>query len=111
MLRGEITAAVGREYGWPALKETPQIGDVGSGVVYAGTYESANGRIRVMQDRSRLLLEVPHQQAIPAYPATAGEFFAKAINLRLRFSGADAARPSEVTVVTGSNAELYKRAD
>jgi CubicO group peptidase (beta-lactamase class C family) len=111
MLRGEITAAVGREYGWPALKDTPEISDIGPKVAYAGTYESVNGRIRVAQDSNRLLVEFAFQQALPLYPAAAGEFFARAINLRLRFAGVDPARPSELTVVNGNKTELFKRTD
>jgi CubicO group peptidase (beta-lactamase class C family) len=111
MLRGEITAAVGREYGWPALKDTPQIGDIAPEVAYAGIYESVNGRIQVAQDSNRLLVEFASQQALVLYPAAAGEFFARAINLRLRFAGAVPARPSELTVVNGSRTELFKRTD
>ncbi|HEV7138808.1 MAG TPA: serine hydrolase domain-containing protein [Steroidobacteraceae bacterium] len=109
MLRGEITAAVGREYGWPALKDIPEISDIVPGVGYAGTYESVNGRIVVAQDGNRLLVEFEGQSALPVYPAAAGEFVARAINLRLLFAGDDPARPSEVTVVTGSNTVLFKR--
>jgi CubicO group peptidase (beta-lactamase class C family) len=112
MLRGEITAAVGREYGWPALKDTPEIGEFAAEVAYAGTYESMNGSIRVAQHGSRLLVEFASQPALPLYPAAAaGEFFARAINLRLRFAGVDPAKPSELTVVNGSKTELFKRID
>lgn len=111
MLRSEITAAVGREYGWPALKETPELRDIAPEVAYAGTYEGANGRLRVAQDSNRLVVEFARQQALPLYPAASGEFFARAINLRLRFAGAGPARPSELTVVNGNKTELFKRAD
>jgi CubicO group peptidase (beta-lactamase class C family) len=109
MLRGEITAAIGREYGWPALKDAPEIGDIELDAAYAGIYESVNGRIRVVQDGNRLLVEFAFQQAIPLYPAAAGEFFATALNLRLRFAGVDPARPTELTVVNGTQTELFKR--
>jgi len=109
MLRGEITAAVGREYHWPTLKDLPKISDIDPKVVYAGTYESANGRIRVAQDTNRLRVEFTPQQALPLYPAAAGEFFAKALNLRLRFDGHDSALPSELTVVASNKTELFKR--
>jgi CubicO group peptidase (beta-lactamase class C family) len=111
MLRGEITAAVGREYGWPALENTPEIGDIEPDVAYVGRYESANESIRVAQDGNRLLVEFAFQPALPLYPAAAGEFFATAINLRLRFAGVDPARPSKLTVVTGNKTELFKRTD
>jgi CubicO group peptidase (beta-lactamase class C family) len=111
MLRGEITAAVGREYHWPTLKDLPKISDVDPKVVYAGTYESVNGRIGVAQDANRLRVEFALQQALPLYPAAAGEFFARALNLRLRFAGHDPARPSELTVVTGNKTEVFKRTD
>ncbi len=88
MLRDEITAAVGREYGWPALKDIPEISNVVPDRAYAGTYESVNGRVTVARDGNRLLVEFAHQQALPVYPAAAGELFARAINLRLRFAGA-----------------------
>jgi len=103
MLRGEITAAIGREYGWPALKDIPEISNVLPDVAYAGTYESVNG--------NRLLVEFAHRQALPVYPAAAGEFIARAINLRLRFAGGDTARPPELTVVNGHKTESFKRTD
>jgi hypothetical protein len=45
------------------------------------------------------------------YPAGAGEFVARAINLRLRFADGDGARPPELTVVNGSKTESFKRTD
>lgn len=111
MLRGEITAAIGREYGWPALKDIPEVSDLEPKVGYAGTYEGANGTVRVAQDNNRLLVEFAFQPALPLYPAAAGEFFATAINLRLRFAGTDPARPSELTVVNGNKADLFRRTD
>lgn len=111
MLRDEITAAVGREYGWPALKDIPEISSVVPDVAYAGTYESANGKITVARDSNRLLVEFARQQALPVYPAAAGDFVARAINLRLRFTGSNTARPSELTVIHGNKAESFKRID
>ena len=111
MLRGEITAAVGREYGWPALKDIPQTSDIRADVAYAGTYESANERIRVAQESNRLVVAFASQPALPLYPAATGGFFARALNLRLRFAGADPARPSELTVVHGNKTESFKRTD
>jgi CubicO group peptidase (beta-lactamase class C family) len=111
MLGGEITAAVGREYGWPALKDIPEISTVVPDVAYAGIYESASGKIVVARDGNRLLVEFARQQALPVYPAAAGDFVATAINLRLRFAGDNAARPSELTVFNGNTTELFKRAD
>jgi len=111
MLRGEITAAIGREYGWPALKDIPEISNVVPDVAYAGTYESVNGKIMVARDCNRLLVEFAHRQALPVYPAAAGEFIARAINLRLRFAGGDTARPPELTVVNGHKTESFKRTD
>ncbi len=108
-LRGEITAAIGREYGWPALKDVPQIGAFAPDVSYAGTYESVNGKLQVAQDDNRLLVTFALQPAVPVYPAAAGEFFASAINLRLQFAGADPARPSELTVIHGPTTEAFKR--
>jgi CubicO group peptidase (beta-lactamase class C family) len=108
-LRGEIAAAVGRQYGWPALKDTPQIGELAPEVAYAGTYRSANGQLVVTQDGNRLLVAFALQPPLPVYPATAGEFFAKAINLRLQFTGADPARPTELTVTHGSKTEVFER--
>jgi CubicO group peptidase (beta-lactamase class C family) len=108
-LRGEIAAAIGREYGWPALKDIPVVGEFAPDVAYAGTYESANGRIRVARDGNRLLVEFALQPSLPLYPAAGGEFFAKAINLRLQFAGTDPARPSELTVTHGPKTEVFKR--
>lgn len=111
MLRGEITAAVAREYGWPALKDVPEIGDIAPDIAYAGTYENGAGKLHVTQDGKRLLVAFASQQPLPLYPTAAGEFFATAINLRLRFAGTDPARPSELTIVTGSKTETFTRAD
>jgi CubicO group peptidase (beta-lactamase class C family) len=109
MLRNEIIAAIGREYGWPELKDIPQISNVLPEVAYAGTYESPNGKIGVVQDGDRLLVEFAGQQALAVYRSAAGDFIAKAINLRLRFADGDTASPSEVTVITGNKTESFKR--
>ena len=111
MLNGEIRAAVGREHGWPVLKEVPVIGASSPGFAYAGTYEGASGKIGVTRDDGRLLVALASQPVLPVYPSAAGDFFARAINLRLRFAGADPARPSELTVVTGSKTEIFQRTD
>ena len=111
VVRNEITAAVGREYGWPALKDIPEISSVVPDVAYGGLYESVNGKMKVARDGNRLLVEFAHQQALPVYPAGAGEFVARAINLRLRFADGDGARPPELTVVNGSKTESFKRTD
>jgi CubicO group peptidase (beta-lactamase class C family) len=110
-LRSEITAAIGREYGWPALNDISEIGNVAPDVAYVGTYESANGKIMVERDGNCLLVEFAHQQALPVYPTAEGEFFARAINLRLRFAGGDTATPPELTVVNGNKTESFKRTD
>ncbi|UWU73331.1 beta-lactamase family protein [Bradyrhizobium huanghuaihaiense] len=109
MLRGEIISAVGREYGWPVLQDIPEISEVVPDVAYAGTYESVNRKIGVAQQSNRLLIEFADQRALAVYPAVAGDFVARALNLRLRFAGDDTARPSELTVVTGNKTELFKR--
>ena len=112
MLPGEITAAVGREYGWPTLKDVPKVGAIDQQAVYAGSYEGGSTQIRIMQDGARLLVEFPRQQVLPLYPtAAAGEFFAKALNMRLKFGEADPARPSELTVVHGPKTAVFKRTD
>jgi hypothetical protein len=108
-LLNEITAAIGREYGWPMLMDSPQISDVVPDAAYAGTYESANGRIEVTREGNRLLVEFAGQRALAVYPAAAGDFVAKAINMRLRFAGEDTARPSELTVFNGNRTELFRR--
>jgi CubicO group peptidase (beta-lactamase class C family) len=110
-LLGEIAAAVGRDYGWPELKEIPKPGTIESNIIYAGTYNSASASLSVMQDGERLLVELASQPPLPAYPAAPGEFFARAINLRLRFGGDDAARPSELTVINGAKTDVFRRAD
>jgi hypothetical protein len=64
----------------------------------------------VAQDGNRLLVEFAFQQPLALYAAADGEFFARAINLRLRFAGGvDPTRPSELTVVNGNKTELFKR--
>jgi len=109
MLRGEIIAAVGREYGWPVLKNVPEISGVIPDAAYAASYESATGKIVVAREGNHLVVEFAGQRPLAVYPAAAGEFVATAINLRLRFADGD--MPSELTLVTGSKTESFKRAD
>jgi hypothetical protein len=110
MLRGEIVAAIGREYGWPELKDSPKLGTIEPNVAYAGTYAGATASLTVTQDGARLLVGFPAQPALPVYPAAGGGFFARAIDLRLRFTGgADPARPSELTVVNGAKTDVFRR--
>lgn len=111
MLRGEMTAAIGREYGWPALKEVPKAAAIDSEAGYAGTYEKGREKIRITQDGARLLVEFPRQEAIPLYPTGASEFFGTAVNLRLRFGAADPGRLSELTVIHGPKTDLFNRTD
>lgn len=111
MLPGEITAAVGREYGWPSFKEVPRVGVLDPETGYAGTYEKGGAQLRITQQGARLFAEFPHQQAIPLYPTAVREFFGKAINLRLRFGDADPEGRSELTVIHGAKTDLFKRTD
>ena len=110
-LPGEITAAVGREYGWPALKDVPTLGAIDQDIHYAGTYDNGGEQISIAQDGARLLVAFPRQVPLPLYPTAAGEFFAKALNMRLKFGETDLARPSELTVIHGPKTAVYKRAD
>ena len=75
-----------------------------------GTYESVNGRIRVAQDSNRLLVEFAFQNRRFSSVSCGRRriLSARAINLRLRFAGTDPARPSELTVVNGNKADLFK---
>jgi hypothetical protein len=111
MLRSEIAAAIGREYDWPALKANPKVGTIDQEVIYAGTYEKGSEQIRITPDGARLLVEFPRQEPIPLYPSADGEFFGKAINVRLRFGDEDSVRPSELTVIHGAKTDLFKRTD
>ncbi|MGY3617748.1 serine hydrolase domain-containing protein [Bradyrhizobium sp. USDA 10063] len=111
MLGSEITAAVGREYSWPALKELQEASEIDQKFMLTGEYESANQRIRVARDGERLLVEFPFQKAVPLYYSTTGEFFSKAINLRLQLGGNNPERPSDLTVIHGQKTELFKRVD
>jgi CubicO group peptidase (beta-lactamase class C family) len=110
-LPGEIVAAVGREYGWPPLKDIPKVAALDAEIDYAGTYEKDGAQLRITPQGARLFVEFPRQQAVPVYPTAAREFFAKAINLRLRFGDTDPARPSELTVIHGAKTDLFKRID
>jgi hypothetical protein len=110
-LPAEIVAAVGREYGWPPLKDVPKVAALEAESDYAGTYEKDGAQLRITPQGTGLLVEFPHQQAIAVYPTAVREFFAKAINLRLTFGDADPARPSELTVIHGPKKEVFKRAD
>jgi hypothetical protein len=111
VMRGEIAEAVGREYGWLTLKDSPRIGNIDPIFAYAGSYEGAGGSIRMTQESKRLLVGFASQPPLSVYPAAAGEFFSMAINLRLRFAGSEPSSPSELTVVHGHKSELFKRTE
>ncbi|MEJ0071938.1 MAG: serine hydrolase domain-containing protein [Pseudomonadota bacterium] len=91
MLRGEILAAVGREYGWP--DSTPLSSAEHAGAAYAGRYVGAPGvsvEIAAAADGGLLFTMAPQP---PLRLRCIGDaiYSADAIKLRVRFAPADAA--------------------
>jgi CubicO group peptidase (beta-lactamase class C family) len=102
-LREEIIKSVGREYGWPspptmmrAATAMPPLMD------YSGRYTNHDGVVfEVAQTAEGLLVQFDRQTPIPIKPGNDGEFFATAVNLRIRFEKANGAPPA-MNVVSNS---------
>jgi CubicO group peptidase (beta-lactamase class C family) len=109
-LRGEIIEAIGREYQWPSSRSIPASTGLISGISYAGSYRSDDGTsIRVTQATERLLLHFEQQPPVAFFPTASGEFFAKSINLRARFSGCNAATPDTLAIILGGKTISFSR--
>jgi hypothetical protein len=111
-LRGELYDSIGREYQWPRSRDLPTATSMTTRVDYAGLYRSRDAvTVQVMQETERLLLRFSQQAPIPVFPTAAGEFFARAINLRARFGGSDAARPTSLTIIFPGKTIDFNRVD
>jgi CubicO group peptidase (beta-lactamase class C family) len=101
-LRGELIQAIGREYRWPPSRSIPTPAALITGTDYTGLYQGDDETsVRVTQATATLLLYFGEQPPVPLFPTASGEFFAKVINLRARFSGSDAAVPDALTIILG----------
>jgi CubicO group peptidase (beta-lactamase class C family) len=111
-LRGELFESIGREYRWPRSRDLPTTASMATEIGYAGRYRSRDdATVQVMQATEGLLLRFSQQPPLPVFPTAGGEFFARAINLRVRFGGSDAARPTSVTIVLPGKPIDFNRAD
>jgi CubicO group peptidase (beta-lactamase class C family) len=87
-LRNELIDAIGREYRWPRPQSIPTAVPMTTGTAYAGLYRSDDGAtVQVTQETERLLIHCGQQKPLPVFQTVGEEFFAKAINLRVRFGG------------------------
>jgi CubicO group peptidase (beta-lactamase class C family) len=111
-LRGELVDSIGREYRWPRPRDLPTATPMTPGIAYAGRYRGRDGEtVRVMQEPERLLIGFGRQMPLALFPAADGEFFARAVNLRARFEGSDAARPAGLTITLAGKTVDFKRED
>jgi hypothetical protein len=83
-----------------------------AGIAYAGLYRSDDGAtVLVSQETERLVIHFGRQEPLPLFQTIGEEFLAKAINLRTRFNGLDAARPASLTIVHGGKSTSFNRVD
>jgi CubicO group peptidase (beta-lactamase class C family) len=109
-LRDELIQAIGREYQWPPSRDIPTSTALIMGTAYSGLYRSDDGAsVRVTQTTETLLLHFDQQSPVPLLPTTSGEFFARAINLRVRFSGSDAATLDALALILNGNTINFSR--
>jgi CubicO group peptidase (beta-lactamase class C family) len=107
-LRGEIIKAIGREYLWPAPQATRAAATIPSGRDYSGLYSNQDGvAFELVQVAEALLLHFGRQAPIPLKPISDGEFFATAVNLRVRFENP----PLAVKVFSGGKTIALTRVD
>jgi CubicO group peptidase (beta-lactamase class C family) len=111
-LRNELLDAIGREYQWPVTESSPAPVPMTTEIVYAGLYRSEYGvSVQVTQDAEGLLFQYDQQSPFSLFPAGDGEFFTRALPLRVRFDELNAARPSELSVFLGGGTIRFMRAD
>ncbi len=111
-LRDELLDAIGREYQWPATESSPVPVPMTTEIVYAGLYRSEHGAsVQVTQDAEGLLFQYEQQSPLSLLPAVGGEFFTRALPLRVRFEDSNAARPNGLWVVLGGGTIHFMRVD
>jgi CubicO group peptidase (beta-lactamase class C family) len=110
-LRDELLAAIGRAYGWPALTPAREAATLSEGIAYAGQYRSAHGAAAVVaRDAGSLTLAFGAQPPLPLTPASASEFFATALDLRVVFEDIASKTPAALTIVQGGKTIRLARA-
>lgn len=91
----EVFGAIGREYQWPEAGNVPSANQDISSIEYVGKYLSSNGTaIIVSQENGRLFVKYGPQDPFALTQDQNGEFFAKAVSLRVRFEGPNGLRPT-----------------
>lgn len=111
-LQKELTDAIGREYRWPSFEIIPSAVPMTLGIAYAGLYRSDDGAtILVSQETETLLIQFGRQEPLPLFKTIGEEFFAKAINLSMRFNGPDPVRPASLTTSHGGKSTSFNRVD
>ena len=111
-LRSELLDAIGREYQWPVTQSSPTPIPMTTEIAYDGLYQSEGGTsVRVTQDAESLLFQYDQQSPLSLFPTMNGEFFARALPLRVRFGDSDAARPNGLSVVLGGATIGFIRVD
>ena len=111
-LRGELMRATGREYGWPIPQARHAAATMPSHMDHSGLYSNQDGvAFEVAQDAEGLLLHFGQQTPIPLKSGSEGEFFATAVNLRVRFENPSAGPPAAMKVLLSSKTIALTRVD
>jgi CubicO group peptidase (beta-lactamase class C family) len=111
-LRNELLDAIGREYQWPATESSPAPIPMTSEFIYAGLYRSEHGAlVHVTQNAQGLLIQYDQQSPLSLFPTADGEFFTRALPLRVRFADSNATQPNGLSVVLGGGTIQFKRVD
>jgi hypothetical protein len=107
----ETLKAIGREYSWPLHRTLPVATAMPIGITYSGLYRDDDGTtFEISQLTEGLCLQFGHQSPLPLCPASEEEFFATAVNLRVRFEKIDAGTPTSMTVIQGEKVISLTRA-
>ncbi len=89
-LMGEILRAVAKEYAWPdylPAERVPARIDPQVLEAYRGAYElQPDLLLTVTAQEDTLLLNLPGQEAIPLYPKSSTEFFARVVEAEITFA-------------------------
>jgi CubicO group peptidase (beta-lactamase class C family) len=93
MLYDEIMRTIAAEYGWPgylAYERAPAAIDPQIYAAYVGEYElNAGRRLAITAADGALLAQLVGQPPIQLYPLAETEFFAKDVNIEIRFDKGD----------------------
>jgi CubicO group peptidase (beta-lactamase class C family) len=85
-LLDEIMRGIAKVYDWPGVFAAPKVKPLKQPNAYAGRYVSPDGAdFRIIAKGKNLSLEYGNQAALPLFPISDTEFFAKATNTKVVF--------------------------